>query len=84
MQIQVCYAQLPKAVCVEVDVPQGSTVLEAIDASGIIAQCGIHLENCKVGIHSKFVELHQVLQPEDRVEIYSPALAKEKTKRALI
>lgn len=84
MKIQVCYAQMPKAVCIEIEVEPGTVVVDAIEDSGIIEQCGIHLENCKVGIHSHFVELTHVLQEGDRIEIYTPATATEKHKRALV
>jgi hypothetical protein len=83
MKIKVCYAEQPHAVCIEVEMPEGSTVFDAIEDSGIIEQCSVHLEECKVGIYSHFVEMTTPVKNEDRVEIYPPSTAKSKRKLGL-
>ena len=51
----------------------GSTVGEAIRASGLLAQCPeIDMNRNRVGIFGRLAQLDTPLQDGDRVEIYRP------------
>lgn len=70
MKIAVVYAgQNPLALNCTVD--DGTTVRQAIEASGILHRCpDIDLAKQKVGVFGKFVNLTGPLHEGDRVEIY--------------
>mgnify|MGYP003445457694 CR=1 FL=1 len=64
------------------EVPAGTTVLEAARQSGITGKFeGIDLENSTFGIFGHVVAPKQVLRAGDRVEIYRPLLANPKEVR---
>ncbi|WP_455366317.1 RnfH family protein [Kaarinaea lacus] len=76
MQISVAYALPEKQVWLEVDVPDESTVMDAIQQSKILSIFPeLDLENQKVGIYGKFCKLDTKLNDGDRVEIYRPITA---------
>lgn len=71
MQIGVAYSEAAQQVWLNIEVPEGTTVREAIDRSGILTQFpAIDLESQKVGIFGRVVKPDTVLKPADRVEIY--------------
>ncbi|HKR76052.1 MAG TPA: RnfH family protein [Rhodanobacter sp.] len=56
-----------------VTLPVGSTVMQAVEAVGWLAELPAEvLEPLRLGIHSRRVEADQVLRDGDRVEIYRP------------
>lgn len=56
-----------------IEVLQGTTVLDAIEQSGILKEFKeIDLKQNKVGIFGDFISLSQVLRNKDRIEIYRP------------
>lgn len=76
MQVSVAYADNEKQVWLHIELPQGATVLDALQQSGILARFPhIDLNIQKVGIHGKLVELEQALKEDDRVEIYRSIIA---------
>jgi hypothetical protein len=82
MKIGVSYAIPRRQVLINVDVPEGATVKDAVEHSGILKQFPeIDLKQQKVGIFSKLVTLATVLSDGDRVEIYRPITADPKTVR---
>lgn len=82
IKVEVAYALPDKQAIVEVEVPAGTTALEAAQLSGITGKFeGIDLDNAKLGIFSKLVSPGQVLQEGDRVEIYRPLIADPKEVR---
>jgi putative ubiquitin-RnfH superfamily antitoxin RatB of RatAB toxin-antitoxin module len=83
LKIKVCYAQQSGAECIDIEIAEGSSVIDAINASGIVEKCSVFLEECKLGIYAKFVEVDTLLKDGDRVEIYPPATAKSKRKLGL-
>ena len=82
MIVEVAYALAEKQSLISLDVKEGSTLKEAIDASGILKQYKqIDLSKDRVGIFSKFATLDTVLREKDRVEIYRPLEADPKKVR---
>ncbi|MBK1693791.1 RnfH family protein [Chromatium weissei] len=79
MKINVIYAQAKRQLWLDVDVPEGSTIQNAIDCSGILTQCPeIDLEQQKVGVFGKVSPLNTVLADGDRIEIYRALIADPK------
>jgi putative ubiquitin-RnfH superfamily antitoxin RatB of RatAB toxin-antitoxin module len=73
MQIGVAYAEPDQQVWLKLEVPQGSTLLEALNRSGILSRFPqVDLKRQKVGIFGKFAKLDTPLRNGDRVEIYRP------------
>lgn len=82
IRIEVVYALPEKQYLRPVKVVAGSTVEQAIIASGLLElRQDIDLTKNKVGIYSRAVKLHDVLEEGDRVEIYRPLLADPKELR---
>lgn len=73
MQVSVAYTQLAHQVWLSLDVPEDSTVMHAIECSGILVRCPeVDLKKNKVGIFGKIAKLNAQLADGDRVEIYRP------------
>lgn len=82
MKIEVVYALADKAELVRLDLPEGSTVLQAIEASGLIEKYpDIDVKKNKFGIYAKLAKADAVLRDKDRVEIYRPLIADPKEVR---
>jgi putative ubiquitin-RnfH superfamily antitoxin RatB of RatAB toxin-antitoxin module len=57
--------------CVPLTLPRGSSVADALSASGLAGRPGVpDLDACAVGIWGEVVARKQSLRPGDRVEIY--------------
>ncbi|MCW9033392.1 MAG: RnfH family protein [Alphaproteobacteria bacterium] len=79
MMVGVAYATLAKQLWLNVEVPDGATVQQAIEASGILKEfIDIDLETQKVGVFGKLVKMEDPLKEGDRVEIYRPITADPK------
>jgi len=75
MRVGVVYAEGGQQLWIRLDVPEGATVQDAIERSGVLANHpGIDLCSQKVGVFGKVVALDTALQPGDRVEIYRPII----------
>ncbi|MET0015040.1 MAG: RnfH family protein [Sedimenticola sp.] len=71
MNIGVAYADRFKQVWLKLEVPDGSTVLEVIQHSGMLEQFpDIDLEKQKVGIFGKVTKLDAPVEEGARIEIY--------------
>ena len=82
MIIEVAYALKAKQTLLSLEMNEGATVKDAIDASGIInSYPQINLTTDKVGIFGKLTKLDTVLREKDRVEIYRPLIADPKQVR---
>ena len=82
MRVEVAYAKPEEQVILNVTLPNGATVEEAIIKSGILVRFPeINLSQVKVGIFSSACKLEQVLKEFDRVEIYRPLLHDPKESR---
>jgi putative ubiquitin-RnfH superfamily antitoxin RatB of RatAB toxin-antitoxin module len=80
MNIGIAYADKFKQVWLKLDVPEGSTVRQAIEKSGLLEQFPeINLEKQKVGIFGKITRLDAPLEEGNRVEIYRPITADPET-----
>lgn len=83
MKIGIAYALTKRQVWLTVDVPEGATVGEALERSGVLTQFPeIDLSTQKVGIFGKIAALDAKLEDGDRIEIYRPITADPKTVRA--
>jgi uncharacterized protein len=82
MIVEVAYALPNKQSLISIEVESGSTLKEAIEASGILEVFEqIDLTKDRVGIFSKFATLDTILCEKDRVEIYRPLVADPKKAR---
>jgi putative ubiquitin-RnfH superfamily antitoxin RatB of RatAB toxin-antitoxin module len=76
MKVSVTYALPERQAWIELEVPDHTTVREAIEASGIPRSFpGLDLTTQKVGIFGKLVALEARLEAGQRVEIYRPITA---------
>jgi putative ubiquitin-RnfH superfamily antitoxin RatB of RatAB toxin-antitoxin module len=86
IRVEVVYAAVERQALIALDVPAGTTVSGAVEASGIAVQfAGLDLAHCPMGLFGKQVSDPQTRQLEegDRVEIYRPLLADPKEVRRL-
>ncbi len=82
IKVEVVYALPEKQYLLMVRLAQGSTVEQAIAASGILElRTDIDLAKNKVGIFSRPVKLTDAVNDGDRVEIYRPLIADPKELR---
>ena len=80
MNIGVAYADKFKQVWLKLEVPDGSTVMQSIEHSGILEQFpDIDLEKQKVGVFGKVVKLDSLVEDGMRVEIYREITADPET-----
>ncbi len=71
MNVGVAYADKFRQVWLKLEVPDGSTVREVIELSGILQQFPeIDLARQKVGIFGKLTKLDAKVAEDTRVEIY--------------
>ena len=77
MNVGVCYAEADRQLWLRLEVPDGSTVQQAIELSGVLKRYpNIDLETQKVGIFGKFAKLDTPVKEGDRVE-YGTVLSPE-------
>ena len=82
LSIEIAYALPQKQELVQLKLPAGSTVQQAIEASGLKQKHPeIDLAKNKVGIFGKLSKLDAPLRDRDRVEIYRPLIADPKEVR---
>jgi putative ubiquitin-RnfH superfamily antitoxin RatB of RatAB toxin-antitoxin module len=82
IRITVCYPLPGDPQLRELEVAAGTTLIEALTASGLPAQFPqLELSACKLGIYGKIREASTVLRDGDRIEVYRPLLADPKEAR---
>lgn len=82
IRVEVAYAKPEEQLILNVTLPEGATVEQAIVNSGILGRFPeIDLHNAKVGIFSSACKLDRVLKDTERVEIYRPLLHDPKEAR---
>ena len=82
ISLEVVYGTPEKQALLEVVVERGTTVEQAIMASGIVKRFpDINLEILKVGIWNRTCKLSDLPKKGDRIEIYRPLIADPKEAR---
>ncbi|MCM8596126.1 RnfH family protein [Accumulibacter sp.] len=82
LSIEVVYALPTKQPLVSLKLPQGSTVRQAIEASGLLQKYPeIDLAKNRLGVYAKLTKPDATLRDLDRVEIYRPLIADPKEVR---
>jgi len=80
MNVGVCYAEVYRQLWMRLEVPDSSTIEEAINLSGVLKLYPeINLANQKVGIFGKIATLDTTVKEGDRVEIYRKITADPQT-----
>lgn len=73
MNVGVCYAEVDRQLWMRLEVPDNSTLADAIQLSGLLKLYPeINLGSQKVGIFGKIASLDTPVKEGDRVEIYRP------------
>ena len=82
IDVEVAYANPEQQVIVALNMPAGTTVEQAITASGVLSRFPeIEATNLKAGIFGNVCKLNQSLKQADRVEIYRPLIHDPKEAR---
>ena len=82
INIEVVYALPQRQELVSIRLPEGATVQQAVEASGLIQKYPeIDPANGKFGIFAKISKPDALLRDKDRVEIYRPLIADPKEVR---
>lgn len=73
IQVEVAYSPRPGEVdVVALQLPAGSTVHDAVRASGLVPRHGLDAQALRLGVWGKAKEAAVPLRERDRVEIYRP------------
>ncbi len=84
VSVEVVYALPERQYLKTVRLEEGSSVEQAIQASGLLElRREIDLKSNKLGIYSRPVKLSDVVNDGDRVEIYRPLIADPKELRRI-
>ena len=82
INIEVVYALPGEQTLLKRTVPAGTTVAEALQASGVLAKHPeIDMDKNKLGIFGKLTKADAVLRDKDRIEIYRPLIVDPKEVR---
>ena len=82
LRVEVCYALPEKQELVAVNLPEGATLQQALEASGLLGKYpDIDIKKNKFGIYAKLSKLDTPMRDRDRVEIYRPLIADPKEVR---
>lgn len=82
IRVEVVYALPERQDYVELDLPAGTTVCGALDASRLAERHPeIDLAQVQIGVYGKLVARDHVLRDHDRVEVYRPLIADPKEVR---
>lgn len=82
VEIEVVYATCAKQKLVSLEVPAGTTALEAVKRSGLEEEFPeMAVDENALGVFSRKVAPDYVMQPGDRLEIYRPLKADPKETR---
>ena len=82
IEVEVAYALPERQLILKVEVPRGSTAIEAVRLSGIEEQFPeIDLGKNRLGVFGKLCKPERTLQPGDRVEIYRPLIVDPRAAR---
>jgi len=70
--VQISYASPEETWVMDLQVPQGESVVQALDQAGLLERFAEAVEKGFIGIYSRKVPGDRVLLPYDRIEIYRP------------
>jgi hypothetical protein len=80
--IDVVYAKPERQELVHLKLAPGSTLKQAVEASGLLQRCPeLDPEKLKLGVYGKISKPDMPLRDRDRVEIYRPLIADPKEVR---
>jgi putative ubiquitin-RnfH superfamily antitoxin RatB of RatAB toxin-antitoxin module len=84
MHIELAYSPAPRVVAsLALELPAGSTLADALQASGWLAQYGLGADSLRCGVWGRMQPLDHALRDGDRVEIYRPLTVDPKEARRL-
>lgn len=82
IDVEVVYALADAQDLARLSLPEGSTAMQAIEASGLLVKHPeIDMKKNKIGVFAKLAKADTVLRDRDRVEIYRPLIADPKEVR---
>jgi len=82
INVEVVYALADVQDLARLSLPEGSTAMHAIEASGLLAKHPeIDMKKNKIGVFAKLAKADTQLRDRDRVEIYRPLIADPKEVR---
>jgi putative ubiquitin-RnfH superfamily antitoxin RatB of RatAB toxin-antitoxin module len=82
LAVEVVYCPAPGEIDrVPLMLPPGSTVADALQASGLLLRHGLAVEGLRVGVWCRAAALDLVLRQRDRVEVYRPLTVDPKEAR---
>lgn len=82
IKIELVYALPHEQTLLKLDVPQASTITDAVKLSGLLEKYPeIDLAKSKFGLFGKLSKADTVLREKDRIEIYRPLIADPKEVR---
>jgi len=79
--VSVVYAAPEHQEVIDVSVPQGATLRQAIEVSGLVQRHGLDTTTLRAGVYGQLKRLDDALEAGDRVEIYRPLLVDPMTAR---
>ena len=84
VHIELAWSPAPRQVrTATLTLPDGSTVADALRASGWADEIGPDLEGCRCGVWGRVQTLEHPLRDGDRVEVYRPLKVDPKEARRL-
>jgi uncharacterized protein len=81
VNIQLVYALPDRQELLSLVLPAGTSLQQALEASGLPGKYGVDVATGKFGIFGKQAKLDTILRDRDRVEIYRPLIADPKEMR---
>ena len=82
LRIEVCCALRERQLLVALQVPQGTTLAQAVMRAGVAEQFPqLDLAQLALGVHGKQRRADELVRDGDRVELYRPLTADPKTAR---
>jgi hypothetical protein len=82
LAVEVVFCPAPGQVDqVQLTLPPGSTVADALQASGVLQRHGLVIGELRVGVWCRAATLDHALRERDRVEVYRPLTVDPKEAR---
>lgn len=81
--VQVCYADPDRQIVLNIEVTEETTLIQAIEQSGIASRFALRIRENEVGIYGKKRSFDTRLKAHDRIEIYRPLRTTPQERRRL-